>query len=77
MEHPLDRRYTPVDHVISSVDQALRTLLGGNSATRPYPAAGIAETVEKPDDRRHAAALMRVNHSGEVAARPSTRDKLP
>jgi ubiquinone biosynthesis monooxygenase Coq7 len=68
MEHPLDRSYTPVDHVIRSIDQVLRTLLGGNSASRPYPAEGIAETVEKPGDRRHAAALMRVNHSGEVAA---------
>jgi ubiquinone biosynthesis monooxygenase Coq7 len=68
MEHPLDRRYTPVDRLIGPIDQALRTLLGGNSATRPYPAEGIAETVEKPAERRHAAALMRVNHSGEVAA---------
>jgi 3-demethoxyubiquinol 3-hydroxylase len=68
MEHPLHRRYTPVDRLIGSVDQALRTLLGGSSATRPYPAEGIAETVEKPAERRHAAALMRVNHSGEVAA---------
>jgi len=72
MEHPreptLHRRYTSVDRLIGSFDQALRTLLGGNSATRPYPAEGIAETVEKPSERRHAAALMRVNHSGEVAA---------
>jgi len=68
MEPSLDRRHTPVDHLIASIDQALRTLLGGNSATRPYPAEGIAETVEKPSERRHAAALMRVNHSGEIAA---------
>jgi 3-demethoxyubiquinol 3-hydroxylase len=62
------RQYSPVDRLIGPLDQALRTLLGGNSAARPYPAEGIAETVEKPVDRRHAAALMRVNHSGEVAA---------
>jgi ubiquinone biosynthesis monooxygenase Coq7 len=62
------RYYTPADRLIGSVDQALRTLFGGNSAARPYPAEGIAETVEQPADRRHAAALMRVNHSGEVAA---------
>jgi 3-demethoxyubiquinol 3-hydroxylase len=65
---PLDRRYTPVDRLIGPIDQALRTLLGGNSASRPYPAEGIAETVDKPSERRRAAALMRVNHSGEVAA---------
>ncbi len=62
------RRYSPVDRLIGSIDQALRTLLGGNSASRPYPAEGIAETVEQLRERRHAAALMRVNHSGEVAA---------
>ena len=62
------RSYTPADRLIGSFDQALRTLFGGNSAARPYPADGIAETVEQPADRRHAAALMRVNHSGEVAA---------
>ena len=65
---PARRDYTPIDRLIGSVDQALRTLFGGNSAARPYPAEGIAETVEQPADRRHAAALMRVNHSGEVAA---------
>lgn len=62
------RRHTPIDRLVGSFDQALRTLLGGNSATRPYPAADIAETVDQPTQRRHAAALMRVNHSGEVAA---------
>jgi ubiquinone biosynthesis monooxygenase Coq7 len=62
------RDYSPVDRLLGSIDQALRTVLGGNSAARPYPAEGIAETVEQTGERRHAAALMRVNHSGEVAA---------
>jgi len=65
---PASRQFTPTDRLIGSIDQALRTLLGGNSATRPYPAEGIAETVDQQAERRHAAALMRVNHSGEVAA---------
>ena len=69
---PLDlataRRYTLADRLIAPFDQALRTVFGGNSSARPYPAEGIAETVAQPDERRHAAALMRVNHSGEVAA---------
>ena len=62
------RRYTLADRLIAPFDQALRTVLGGNSSARPYPAEGIAETVVQPPERRHAAALMRVNHSGEVAA---------
>jgi hypothetical protein len=48
---PTPRQYTPTDRLIGSIDQALRTLLGGSSATRPYPADGIAETV---DDRPNA-----------------------
>jgi 3-demethoxyubiquinol 3-hydroxylase len=68
MEPAPNRRYTPLDRLIGTFDQALRALLGGNPATRPYPAEGIPETVEKPAERRQAAALMRVNHSGEVAA---------
>ncbi|HEY7638933.1 MAG TPA: 2-polyprenyl-3-methyl-6-methoxy-1,4-benzoquinone monooxygenase [Steroidobacteraceae bacterium] len=62
------RDYSPIDRLIGLFDQALRTLFGGNSAARPYPAEGIAETVQQPAERGHAAALMRVNHSGEVAA---------
>jgi 3-demethoxyubiquinol 3-hydroxylase len=62
------RSYTPTDHLIRSLDQALRTMFGGNSAARPYPAGDIEETVDQPGERQHAAALMRVNHSGEVAA---------
>jgi 3-demethoxyubiquinol 3-hydroxylase len=62
------RRYTLADRLIAPFDQALRTVFGGNSSARPYPAEGIAETVTQPGERRHTAALMRVNHSGEVAA---------
>src|SRR5512145_2266392 len=65
---PAARNYSPVYRLLGTIDQALRTVLGGNSAARPYPADGIAETVEQTGERRHAAALMRVNHSGEVAA---------
>jgi ubiquinone biosynthesis monooxygenase Coq7 len=62
------RQYSLIDRLIGPVDQGLRAVLGGTSSTRPYPADGIAETMRQPSERRHAAALMRVNHSGEVAA---------
>lgn len=57
-----------MDRLIEPADQALRTLFGGIRATRPYPADGVPETVEQSADRRRIAALMRVNHSGEIAA---------
>lgn len=62
------RDLAPLDRLISGLDQALRTVAGVHSASRPYPAQGIADTLTDPTDRRHVAGLMRVNHSGEVAA---------
>jgi 3-demethoxyubiquinol 3-hydroxylase len=62
------RQYTLTDRLIAPVDQTLRTLFGSHVAARPYPAGNLPETVHTPEDRAHAAALMRVNHSGEIAA---------
>jgi ubiquinone biosynthesis monooxygenase Coq7 len=64
-----------LDTFISAADRALRALLAPPAAGRPLP---VQKTKEKPDalplpalspdDRRESAALMRVNHAGEVAA---------
>jgi 3-demethoxyubiquinol 3-hydroxylase len=65
------RRYTVLDRLLSPVDQTLRTLFANQVAARPYPAENLPEASEiadRPDARKHAAALMRINHSGEVAA---------
>lgn len=50
-------------------DQALRTV-GGRPATtgREHPAAGTPESDLSDSEKRHVAGLMRINHSGEVAA---------
>lgn len=62
------RRIGLVDRLITPFDQAVRTISGAYTAGRPYPAEGIQETLTDPEEKRRAAALMRVNHSGEVAA---------
>lgn len=62
------RDFTLLDRLLIAVDQAARTVLADSHASRPYPADGIPESVHEPADRRHAAALMRINHAGEVAA---------
>src|SRR5262245_37353379 len=62
------RRFSLTDRLIAPLDQAARTLFGAPHATRPYPAEGIPESLEAPVDRSRAAALMRVNHAGEIAA---------
>jgi ubiquinone biosynthesis monooxygenase Coq7 len=65
---PPDRRLTPLDRVLAATDQALRTVFAASTSNRPYPAEGLPETLESDGDRRHVAALMRVNHAGEIAA---------
>lgn len=64
----VQRSLGPGDRLLIALDQAVRTLLADHHASRPYPAEGIPESIDADSDRRHAAALMRINHSGEVAA---------
>lgn len=63
------RHYTPVDALLISLDQAVGTLFGRPAAaSRPNPADSAPAAELQPDERRLAARLMRVNHSGEVCA---------
>jgi ubiquinone biosynthesis monooxygenase Coq7 len=54
--------------LILAADSALRTLWAEPRASRPTPQANTAELVMTDTERREAAALMRVNHVGEVCA---------
>jgi ubiquinone biosynthesis monooxygenase Coq7 len=56
------------DDFIVSFDRALRTLTGLATSSRPVPGAGLPEAELSPEERRNAAGLMRVNHTGEVCA---------
>lgn len=57
------------DRILIEVERAVATALGAvPEASRRSPAAGIAEADLNEDERRHAAGLMRVNHTGEVCA---------
>lgn len=63
------RHLNLVDELLAAADRALRTVVAGPVALRPSPARGIAEDARLSDaERREAAALMRVNHVGEVCA---------
>ncbi|HET6630986.1 MAG TPA: 2-polyprenyl-3-methyl-6-methoxy-1,4-benzoquinone monooxygenase [Woeseiaceae bacterium] len=64
-----DRRLSSLDRLLSNLDSALRGVAAPPPrASRPFPAAEVAEHPLSDAQRRHAAALMRVNHAGEVAA---------
>jgi ubiquinone biosynthesis monooxygenase Coq7 len=62
------RRESLADRLIREIDRGLRTVAAANVASRPFPGQDAPETVHDPAARRHAAALMRVNHAGEIAA---------
>jgi ubiquinone biosynthesis monooxygenase Coq7 len=62
------RDLTPLDRLISSVGQALRTLTADSPASRPNPGSEVPLPVLGEAETRHVAGLMRVNHSGEIAA---------
>ena len=58
-----------LDRWIGAADRALRTLAAEPIALRPSPAPnGGADTSLTAQEQREAAALMRVNHVGEVCA---------
>jgi ubiquinone biosynthesis monooxygenase Coq7 len=56
------------DRLIAAFDNGLRTLLAPARSAQPYPDAGIDDTDLGAGDRALSAALMRVNHSGEICA---------
>ncbi len=57
-----------LDALILHVDRALRTVAGVHRAGRASPAHGLPEAALDAGARAEAAALMRVNHVGEVCA---------
>jgi len=63
------RRLTPLDRLLASANNALRTIAApaGHSA-RENPAENIIDADLNDAQKRHAAGLMRINHAGEVAA---------
>jgi len=59
-----------LDRLIVEFDKSLRTLLAEPQSVRPHPApkGDQADVALEDSEKRHASALMRVNHCGEVCA---------
>jgi ubiquinone biosynthesis monooxygenase Coq7 len=57
-----------MDRLITEFDRALRAIAGVANAARPSPAEHEPNAELSDAERAHAAALMRVNHVGEVCA---------
>lgn len=57
-----------LDTLITEFDKGLRTLLAQPHSLRTHPDADVAEVPLSDIEKKHASALMRVNHTGEVCA---------
>jgi ubiquinone biosynthesis monooxygenase Coq7 len=62
-----NRSFNLIDLGLGEIDKAIKTLSAPAVASRPEPAAPEAEPLAETQ-RIESARLMRVNHSGEVAA---------
>ncbi|MCV6605285.1 MAG: 2-polyprenyl-3-methyl-6-methoxy-1,4-benzoquinone monooxygenase, partial [Porticoccaceae bacterium] len=64
-----ERSLTLFDKLLTEFDAGLRTVAArAPQPTRASPARDCDEAEMSQQQRRHAAGLMRVNHSGEVCA---------
>lgn len=57
-----------LDPLVLQLDKALRTIFAPAPTRRAMPGEGFPEAELTKEQKRHAAALMRVNHVGEVCA---------
>jgi len=63
------RQATLFDGFLTNIDQALRVVFAPPpGGTAPSPAGDIEDSRLDEASRRHAAGLMRINHTGEVCA---------
>lgn len=63
------RKFTAIDNLMMQVDTGLRTLFGKPNITeRPNPENSVEESELSASEKELAGRLMRINHSGEVAA---------
>lgn len=63
------RPLSKIDHLLLSVDKALRAIVPhSNPSARPLPVSSDEIPELSITESRHVAGLMRINHTGEVCA---------
>ena len=62
------RHFSRLDRVLSGIEHAMEAVAGKPEALRPSPGQGAPEAEMDDIQRREAAGLMRINHTGEVCA---------
>src|SRR5690606_34358803 len=64
----MDKPLNFLDRLIAEADHALRTMANAITPTRPNPAGDAEHPPLTPDQARHVAGLMRIDHAGEICA---------
>ncbi len=65
----MEKTYSVSDKLCLGFDQTLRALFNNPKTTgRAYPGENKKEAALSQAARKHAAALMRINHAGEICA---------
>lgn len=63
------QKLSVIDQFIQHIENGLKAVHASAQGTgRPHPAANCAHTALSGSEKKHSAALMRVNHTGEIAA---------
>ncbi len=63
------RHYSFFDRLCLGIDQTVRALADNTKTSGvPYPAKAIEEVPLTQEQRKQSAALMRINHAGEICA---------
>jgi ubiquinone biosynthesis monooxygenase Coq7 len=57
-----------IDQLIIEFDKGLRTVFAPARSVRQHPDGNCSEKSLSESEKHHSAALMRINHSGEVCA---------
>jgi len=71
LQSALMQNLSTLDRLLAAAQRALQTVSGQSIASRPYPPLAVTDAPPvalSESDRRHAAALIRVDHVGEVCA---------
>lgn len=65
---PIERRISRLDSLLGELQHALNSTAASAQARRVNPAQDERDLEMSPQQLRHSAGLMRINHTGEVCA---------
>lgn len=62
------KHFSKLDKLIIAIDKGLHTIAAKHIASRDNPAGDTPDAEFTPEQKKHIAGLMRINHAGEISA---------